>query len=51
MSPIKDKSVTFKIGNSTRGDIISKETLDKPGPGNYTGGDEFGKNANGFTFK
>lgn len=31
----KDASTTYKIGNTSRKEIVSKEDLSKPGPGNY----------------
>lgn len=40
---IKNKAVTFKIGNSTREDLVSKSQKELPGPGNYEDGKTFGK--------
>lgn len=50
---VKDKAVTFKIGNGQRGDIIAKDAKDMPGPGNYAGQHEntFGKNSQSYSFK
>jgi hypothetical protein len=36
------------MNKSMRVDIVSKETIEKPGPGAYSKGDEFGKDAKSF---
>ena len=32
---MKDRSIKAYIGNSKRGDIVPREALGQPGPGNY----------------
>lgn len=46
----QSKSQAHAIGTSRRTDIVDKNQTELPGPGNYSGNDEFGKNAKGFAF-
>lgn len=39
----KDRAPSAKLGTSNRGDIISKEVGNLPGPGTYTDGKKFGE--------
>jgi hypothetical protein len=41
----------FKMSQSHRVDIVSKEEIAKPGPGNYTQNDKFGKDAKSFQMR
>jgi len=34
---VKDKVVSFRMSPTKRGDIVSKEFSDRPGPGTYDG--------------
>ena len=42
-SLIKSQAITFKIGSSSRGDIVNKSISEMPGPGNYSETITFGK--------
>jgi hypothetical protein len=41
----KDTIPATIISKSKRGDIVSRESIEKPGPGNYYNEKEFGKDA------
>ena len=48
----KDQALTqFKMSQTARGQIVSKEDLFKPGPGEYDKGDKFGDGAKTFSIR
>jgi hypothetical protein len=34
-SATKDRTISYKMSNSKRGDLVHRETKEKPGPGSY----------------
>ena len=50
-SYVKDKTVSYKMGSSSRTNLVSKDEQNKPGPGNYDNRHKsFGSDAKSFTF-
>lgn len=39
----KDRIPSARLGTSQRGDIVSREEIEKPGPGSYPEGKKFGE--------
>jgi len=39
---VKDNVVSFKMGSTSRQDIVSKDQKEKPGPGNYSSPEKIG---------
>ncbi|CDW79521.1 UNKNOWN [Stylonychia lemnae] len=51
ISPIKDRTVGYKISKSNRQDIVSKEMIYQPGPGEYDSPKRFGEDAQSITIR
>ena len=50
-SIVKASVLTYKMPQSARGNIISKEDLQKPGPGSYPQSQQFGSAAKSFQLR
>lgn len=48
MSIVKDSTRVYKMGNTNRADVVSKEARELPGPGNYANQDLIGKDSRSF---